>query len=68
MRIQLDKGVELETLKIEPDDIIILRIDADIVDLNQGRAIFDVIRDVFPDNKIVTIRTGIDIDIQHEYT
>ena len=64
--IEIDKGVIISKLDIKDNDIIIVTIDLDIFDLNDGVVYLNMLKDIFPNNVILISFKGMEFEIRKE--
>ena len=64
--MSINKGIDIQKLKIpqtESNEVIIVKIDIDIYDLNEAQSIFTLIRDTLNTQNIIGIPTGVEMSV-----
>lgn len=56
-------AIELKTMHLNPRDIIIMKVDPELVYMDEAAVFFQKLQDSFPDNPTVGIIKGIDLEI-----
>jgi hypothetical protein len=61
-QFQIESGIIASKLDLKKNDVILITIDADRWDIEEGNNIFQIISKAFPDNQIVMTLKGIEIE------
>ena len=56
-------AIELTTVRINPRDVIIMKVDPELIHMDEAADFFNKLHDSFPDNPTVGIVKGIDLEI-----
>lgn len=64
--IEIDTGVIVSKLNVKDDDTIIITIDLDILDLDDGVAYLNLLKDIFPNNVILVSLKGMEFEVRKE--
>lgn len=64
--VEINTGVIVSKLNVKDDDIIIITIDLDIFDLNDGVVYLNMLKDIFPNNVILISFKGMEFEIRKE--
>ena len=64
--VEIDTGVIVSKLDIKDNDTIIVTIDLDIFDLNDGVVYLNMLKDIFPNNVILISFKGMEFEIRKE--
>ena len=64
--VEIDTGVIISKLNVKDDDTIIVTIDLDIFDLNDGVVYLNMLKDIFPNNVILISFKGMEFEVRKE--
>lgn len=64
--VEIDKGVIVSKLDVKDNDTIVITIDLDIFDLNDGVVYLNMLKDIFPNNVILISFKGMEFEIRKE--
>lgn len=64
--VEIDTGVIISKLNIKDNDTIIVTIDLDIFDLNDGVIYLNMLKDIFPNNTILISFKGMEFEVRKE--
>ena len=64
--VEIDTGVIVSKLNVKDDDTIIITIDLDILDLDDGVAYLNLLKDIFPNNVILVSLKGMEFEVRRE--
>ncbi len=64
--VEIDTGVIVSKLNVKDDDTIIITIDLDIFDLNDGVVYLNMLKDIFPNNVILISFKGMEFEVRKE--
>lgn len=55
---------KLKTLKIQPDEVILIKSSSNKISMDQCKEIFEIISKAFPDNKVIFISDDISLSAE----
>ena len=64
--IEIDTDVIVSKLNVKDDDTIVVTIDLDIFDLNDGVVYLNMLKDIFPNNVILISFKGMEFEVRKE--